>query len=60
MLTVPPGEHSLEKASRISIRDLNPGDRLYMRATGQTLIFRFAPARQVSRYVGGTPKEETE
>ena len=31
IFSVPPGEHSLETALRISIGDLNPGDRLYAR-----------------------------
>jgi hypothetical protein len=46
LLSVPPGEHSLEKALRISISDLNPGDRLYARyAPGADS--QVAPARQV-------------
>jgi hypothetical protein len=46
VLTVPPGEHSLEKASRISIRDLNPGDRLYARY-GSDADLQVAPARRL-------------
>jgi len=46
VLSVPPGENSLEKALRISIRDLNPGDRLYARYAPNADT-QVAPARQL-------------
>src|SRR5712692_1043778 len=45
VLSVAPGEHSLEKALRISISDLNPGDRLYARYGPDA--DQVAPARQL-------------
>jgi hypothetical protein len=46
ILSVPPGEQSLEKAPRISLSELNPGDRLYARY-GPGADSQAAPARQL-------------
>lgn len=46
LFRVPPGEQSLEKAQRIKIVDLNPGDRLFARYNAGANS-RVAPARQV-------------
>jgi hypothetical protein len=46
ILSVPPGERSLEKASPISIRDLNPGDRVFARYS-PGVDSQVTPARQL-------------
>ena len=46
VLSVPPGEHSLANARKISINDLHPGDRAYARY-GLQADSQIAPARQL-------------